>query len=367
MLREKQQNNPEFAFLFGGPDHAYYQWRTWCMRNGWTEEQVEKESQHFYPAMGPTTEDRRDMEKIGVSGLDTVAEAEFIALLDGVNGSKESIKSTRKWIVDKSVGHESRIAEIIAGRMLALQGAPFERKLWLVYLLNDIAHAFSKKRVNKSEVDQFCAGLGPHLLAIFDTAFRGHPPDDQDKVVKVVRLWGQREIYPDAVVKDLETKMRSEATVPHYPSAASIPIRMPVPHPAPYFPSSPVLFPAPVLAHRPSAFPLVPPTSTLHLGPGFIVTLTKDLASYQPLDPLKVPSHIPPEFITPPDAYTLSRLDKFYAEINAEPRDKRKRRRSRSRSRSRSPRKKRSRSRSPGPPASSKTFATIPPPLSTRK
>jgi len=26
MTREKQQNNPRFAFLFGGPDHAYYRW-----------------------------------------------------------------------------------------------------------------------------------------------------------------------------------------------------------------------------------------------------------------------------------------------------------------------------------------------------
>jgi hypothetical protein len=32
MIREKEQNNPKFAFLFGGENNAYYAWMLHCVR-----------------------------------------------------------------------------------------------------------------------------------------------------------------------------------------------------------------------------------------------------------------------------------------------------------------------------------------------
>jgi hypothetical protein len=29
-VRQKQQNDPQYAFLFGGPDHPFYRWALWC-------------------------------------------------------------------------------------------------------------------------------------------------------------------------------------------------------------------------------------------------------------------------------------------------------------------------------------------------
>jgi calcium homeostasis ER protein len=32
-LREKEQGNPKFSFLFGGENSDYYQWKVYCLRN----------------------------------------------------------------------------------------------------------------------------------------------------------------------------------------------------------------------------------------------------------------------------------------------------------------------------------------------
>jgi len=29
-VRQKQQSDPQYAFLFGGPDHPFYRWAMWC-------------------------------------------------------------------------------------------------------------------------------------------------------------------------------------------------------------------------------------------------------------------------------------------------------------------------------------------------
>jgi hypothetical protein len=241
-----------------------------------------------------------------------------------------------------------------------LQSQPFEAKLHLVYLLNDVLNMFGKKRQVSTTLDPFAAGLLPHLLAVFDTACRGHTTDQRTRVLQVMKLWGQKAIYPAVIIKDIEAKVSSDAPVPLYAGQVApvahqthmIPLHggysvphaqhhQPVPTPqyAPPQVSAPQFAPPPA-HHMPpqrSAAP-TPHTSTLHLGPGFIVTITKSNPPYTPLDPLTVPSHIPPEYITPPDAYLLSRVDRFYADL--EGRGKRRR----SRSRSRSPPRRRSRS-----------------------
>lgn len=32
-LREKEQGNPKFSFLFGGENSDYYNWKIYCTRN----------------------------------------------------------------------------------------------------------------------------------------------------------------------------------------------------------------------------------------------------------------------------------------------------------------------------------------------
>jgi len=38
MMRQKQQGNHDFDFLFGGENSAYYQWSRYAMMNGYSEE-----------------------------------------------------------------------------------------------------------------------------------------------------------------------------------------------------------------------------------------------------------------------------------------------------------------------------------------
>jgi hypothetical protein len=94
--------------------------------------------------------------------------------------------------------------------------------------------------------------------------------------------------------------------------------------PAPFAP--PPFAPVAVAVAPPSL-----PTSLMHLGPGFIVTLVKNNHTpYTPLDPQNVPTHIGPEHIKPPSSSMLSSLDRFFEEVE---RGSKRRRRSRSRSR----------------------------------
>lgn len=216
-----------------------------------------------------------------------------------INGSKETIKSGSKWIVTNSPGNEQRIAEILTTRVLSFGNQAFESKLHLAYLLNDVLSVFHKKREDKAQVDVFAAALGPHLLAIFDTIYRGSPnsstqflhlsnnvklprnthymethssvcvhslhighrDEEKDKAVKLVRLWGKREIYPANVIEDLENKMKSEVPIAHYPS--QIQASLPQPPAQPSVPTqAPGVVPAP-----PTAYPPQTPPAALHRPP----------------------------------------------------------------------------------------------------
>eukprot|EP00462_Mataza_sp_D1_P017568 CAMPEP_0175173384 /NCGR_PEP_ID=MMETSP0087-20121206/32016_1 /TAXON_ID=136419 /ORGANISM="Unknown Unknown, Strain D1" /LENGTH=438 /DNA_ID=CAMNT_0016464675 /DNA_START=8 /DNA_END=1321 /DNA_ORIENTATION=- len=323
MIQEKQQNNPDFAFLFGGPDHEYYRWRLWCMQNGSSEDMLQQQLDTYHPnatAPPPVT----PLPPGSATSMPAELEMELAQIFSTVNGSKESIKTARKWIMSHANQHQARIAECMGLKMSALCRQPFQTRLHLLYLLNDVLVNFQKKREQPDTVDPFADALGPHLLAVFSLCYPEESPEDKDKVTKLLQLWGQRKIYPPSTISDLETQLKIKAA-----AAVAAKVSAPLPNVAPPPPVAPAAAPAanyPVAAAPaqpfagapppPAPAPIgAPPTSTMHLGPGFIVTLCKALPPYTPLDPLTVPMRMPPMYDKGPDTFLNRQLDQFYADL----------------------------------------------------
>jgi hypothetical protein len=197
---------------------------------------------------------------------------------------------------------------MISRHMERLTPSQFDRKLYVIYLLNDILFATLKKRSpSVHDMDQFATSLLPHLLTIIRHGYVGHAAGDQAKLMKILRQWGERDVFPPHVIDKVE--------------ADTINAPSPPPHTTIVTPSAAAALLASVTT--PSSSSSAPVTASslstlLHLGPGFIVTLTKQYGSnvpYSLLDPLKIPPSLPREYNTPPDRHLLDILDDFYKEV----------------------------------------------------
>jgi len=84
MIREREGENAKFSFLRDGGEGAdYYRFRVWSQQQGLPEEDVEAMLAEAFP---PPPADEQ---------------AEFHALHAQLNGSKDSIRALRSWIIDR--------------------------------------------------------------------------------------------------------------------------------------------------------------------------------------------------------------------------------------------------------------------------
>lgn len=331
MIIAKQGQDPLFAFLFqGGADHAYYQWRTYAViQRKWNDEQittiVDQYMKHGHlpapappPPPPPPLIGMRLPVPLPASSVASASsvpsaplmppnlEAEFQRLLDDLSGSKEGIKNGRRWVLDHSES-APRITELISRHMLRLTPSQFEKKLYVIYLLNDILFATLKKRSSVHVMDYFANALLPHLPHIVSHGYVGHAAADQAKLMKILRQWGERDVFPAHAIDKIETDAKNivPATATATPSAAAA-----------------LLASITTPSTSSSSVTASSLSTLLHLGPGFIVTLTKqhngNMAPYSLLDPLKIPPSLPREYNTPPDRHLLDALDDFYNEIRDE-------------------------------------------------
>ena len=73
------------------------------------------------------------------------------------------------------------------------ESLPFQQKLHIVYLTNDLLHHSRKK-----DVPQLQEGLQNYILPIVAVVHNGEATDNQQKLAKVVKIWEtQRFFSPD--------------------------------------------------------------------------------------------------------------------------------------------------------------------------
>lgn len=185
MIREKQQDNPDYAFLFGGEGHGYYRYRLWLFTRPpgsafnpsfpphgpmlnqpalnapsmgavpgapasmmaspplhqpsyppyFDQHQQLPHSQTFL-GQGSAEYDSSTRGFKGLSGpLPSDVAAELNGVLSNLTGTKESIKGAKMWFMQRSP-FAPALAEALRERIFALDDS--ERQLHIIFLANDI-------------------------------------------------------------------------------------------------------------------------------------------------------------------------------------------------------------------------------------
>lgn len=183
MIREKQQDNPAYSFLFGGEGHGYYRYKLWLsarpqggpfnhpfgptsmpgmhpppnpmmstppMNSAGAGASVmgpqmhqasfqpyydQQHHQHPQPFGGHDRPDYDQPFKPPSAPLPSDVAIELNNVFNNLNGTKESIKSAKSWFVQRSP-FAPALAEAFRERIFAVDDA--ERQLHLIYLANDI-------------------------------------------------------------------------------------------------------------------------------------------------------------------------------------------------------------------------------------
>ena len=196
MIREKQQDNPDYGFLFGGEGHGYYRYRLWLathtpggpFNSPFSSSSIpmmhpsnpmlspsplnaptisaaaaaigasasllgapqmhqspfppfydqQQHHQHGQPfgIHGRPDYDQSSKSFRGLSGpLPSDVASELNTVLNNLNGTKESIKGAKNWFMQRSP-FAPALAEALRDRIFALDDS--ERQLHIVYLANDI-------------------------------------------------------------------------------------------------------------------------------------------------------------------------------------------------------------------------------------
>lgn len=183
MIREKQQDNPDYSFLFGGEGHSYYRYKLWLSAHspsvpygapfppssmgqihpppnpmmgasplnaptmhGMGAPQIHQppfppfyDQQHHLqhsPAFLGHGRPDYDQSFKGLSGpLPSDVASELSNVLNSLSGTKDSIKSAKVWFMQRAP-FAPALAEALRERIFQLDDS--EKQLHIIYVTNDI-------------------------------------------------------------------------------------------------------------------------------------------------------------------------------------------------------------------------------------
>ncbi|CAM6088818.1 unnamed protein product [Calypogeia fissa] len=285
LMKDKQKENPAYAFLFGAEGHDYYRYRLWLTINPhlgalnppalppvnlnsltslnpslgslnpvmnaalnsvvgvvappaggpfrpsvsfYTQPQQQQQNAHGQPFF-----DQFQHEAYGQYNAQHLATpgpvppeilVDLKGILDGLTGTKDSIKGAKMWFMQR-VPFGPALAEAILDRVLSLEG-DVERQLHIIYLVNDILFSSLQHRSNPKELDSealaFRPVLGAMLAAVYHT--RQDPEVNQDRLQKILQFWGAKEVFDIDTINTFEGEM---VAGPPPPSETSVALQPP--------------------------------------------------------------------------------------------------------------------------------------------
>ncbi|KAF2305820.1 hypothetical protein GH714_008253 [Hevea brasiliensis] len=255
MIREKQQDNPAYSFLFGGEGHNYYRYKLWLSTHSpggpfnhpfppssmpmmhpppntmmspaigpsasmvgapmhqppfppfYDPQQHHHQHSQAFGAHGHLEFEQSSKSFKGLSGpLPPDVALELSNVLNSLNGTKESIKGAKTWFMQRSP-FAPALAEALRDRVFALDDS--ERQLHIIYLANDILFDSLQRRINPHELDNealaFKPVLGPMLARVY------HNPQNKDgnqpRLQKILQFWASKEVYDQDTIYALEGVM----------------------------------------------------------------------------------------------------------------------------------------------------------------
>ncbi|KAJ6406019.1 hypothetical protein OIU84_009696 [Salix udensis] len=242
MIREKQQDNPAYSFLFGGEGHAYYRYKLWLSARGPFNPPFQASSMmhpppnpmmnavvgpppqmhqppfppfydhHQHPPPQPFgTHGRPDFESPksfrGLSvPLPPDIAVELSNVLNTLNGTKESIKGAKTWFMQRSP-FAPALVEALRDRIVALDDS--ERQLHIIYLANDILFDSLQRRINPRDLDNEALAFKPLLGSMLARIY--HYPQNKDenqsRLQKIVQFWASKEVYDQDTIYKIESEM----------------------------------------------------------------------------------------------------------------------------------------------------------------
>lgn len=122
------------------------------------------------------------------------SEDQLVAKLDKLNSSQESIQITAYWFMF----HVNQAPLSVGIWQRELAKAPPSRKLSFIYLANEVLQNSRRKG------PAFISEYQKILPAVF-TSFRFVDKETKKKVHRLLKVWEDRQVYPVAFVKELES------------------------------------------------------------------------------------------------------------------------------------------------------------------
>uniref|UniRef100_A0A0D9WTB9 CID domain-containing protein n=1 Tax=Leersia perrieri TaxID=77586 RepID=A0A0D9WTB9_9ORYZ len=250
VIRDKQHENPDYAFIFGGEGHAYYRYKLWLSPPRPPVGNYPPGSMHMMPPpqLGPMMRgppmhqpgyppfydqhqhfgvhghgefDAAPQSFKGLSGpLPVDVAAELHDVLGNLNGTKESIKGAKTWFMQRSP-FAPALAEALKDRVFALEDS--ERQLHIIFLVNDILFESLQRRTDARDLDNeafaFKSVLGSMLSRIYNNP--QSKDDNQIRLEKILQFWGSKEVYDQETIANLERDMKGGVSYPLPPRHVS--------------------------------------------------------------------------------------------------------------------------------------------------
>ncbi|KAG8377318.1 hypothetical protein BUALT_Bualt08G0020800 [Buddleja alternifolia] len=266
VVREREQDNPAYSFLFGGEGHNYYRYMLWMATRslmgpfnppfppsmpvmhppnpmmspahvnapnaagvGSTHLQqppfppfYEQQHPHSQPLVGHSRPefDQPYRPFKGLSRpLPSDIEMELNGVLNNLTGTKESIKGAKTWFMQRSP-FVPALAEALRDRVFSLDDS--ERQLHIVYLANDILFDSLQRRVNPHELDNEALAFKPVLGSMLGRIYHNphNKEENQSRLQKILQFWASKEVYDQDTIFRLENEMLS-GQPPNHPGPLS--------------------------------------------------------------------------------------------------------------------------------------------------
>ena len=224
---EKEATNPLFEFLRNeaSEEYLFYRWHIFCLTHQYTESEIRQmEDGHAHKLEW----------KASTSGSIQLlpADAEHLVnLLERNNGSKDSIKIIRKWILDRAHSIQNIgmvIQQYVSDQFKELETSAYTELLHTAYVLNDLFYNAKNANscgpytrfVKSPKPVDIVAALVTYLPTILHACYNATTDDTQrDKVSRLVQLWTSKGFVSDSESIMLYAALSSGAPPPSAPTA----------------------------------------------------------------------------------------------------------------------------------------------------
>lgn len=263
LIREREQDNPAYSFLFGGEGHNYYRYKLWLSTrsgppfNPSFASSIPMMPPSHNPMLNPSSlsppplgaaaggpgsilpgpqshpssfppyfdqhqqpphpqsflgQARADYESSmkafkGLSGpLPADVAAELNNVLNNLTGTKESIKGAKMWFMQRSP-FAPALADALRDRIFSLEDS--ERQLHIVFLANDILFESLQRRTNPLDLDNEALAFKPFLGCMLARIYNNpqNKEANQSRLEKILQFWASKEVYDQETITSLEKEM----------------------------------------------------------------------------------------------------------------------------------------------------------------